>query len=168
MVNSQSNVVVSYDISTEKTLTIKEDNGTHMIYVKNLTAYCTTDYGISVDVNRKSASANAYFTHYSYISGNVTPGAATWYVNGKKVSLSTGSFNDSVTHGTYHLKVTSPGYKTYYDDVTMGTNTTMNLNIHLKKISSSTGPNMNEIYCIIGGIGGLGVILAIILIFRRR
>lgn len=66
------------------------------------------------------------------------------------------------------IKVESAGYKTYYDNITLGANTTVNLSVHLKKINSQSSLSTQEIYEIIGGVAGLAVIMAIIFILKRR
>lgn len=170
-VNSQweiNNPSGSSVVGVGKTLMVRLDNGTHTILVDNLTNYYTTDYSLNLTIQGHNITAIADFKHYSYITGNVAPSTATVYVNGNIVSLSSGKFNDTVTNGSYNLKIQSPGYKTYYDNVSLSYNTTVNLSVHLKKINNSSPITSMEIDEIIAGIGGLGAILIILFILRRR
>lgn len=127
-------------------------NGTTDSYsISNTSLYYVNAAGGSYTIDGAGKTVDIVFTHYSYIQGNVTPINATVTVNGNPVHVSNGKFNLTVTSGTYDVKVTDNGYKTYYDNFTLSAGKTQNVNASLSINSvPPSSSNMGEIYAAIG------------------
>ncbi len=124
--------------SSGTSITFNEPNGTYSFSVTNTTGYYASPFGGQITVSGTSANQNVQFTHYSYITGTVTPSNATVTVNGVTVATSGGSFNISEPAGSYSVVVSLTGYKTYYDNVTLSTGQTRNLPITLQAVSPAS------------------------------
>jgi YVTN family beta-propeller protein len=154
------------------TITFSLTNGTYTFTVTNTTAYYTTVTQFTVKVNGKDVSESVAYNHYSYISGKISPAGATVTINGKSVTLSsTGAFNMTVTAGSYNVVISENGYQTVYDNFTVSSGVTKNVDVTLKAVAQpakavSTISN-DELFAIIGVVA-LVVILGAVVLLRKK
>jgi hypothetical protein len=146
--------------STSNTITFTVTNGTYNYTSANFTMYYTTNYSGIVKVSGASTVEPVMFYHYAYITGTISPSNATMYINGKSVALSSsGAYNVSEPSGTYAIRVSDTGYKTYYTNVTVTANQTKSLNVPLTK-PQTTSISPVEMY----GVAIVAVAIAVVLL----
>ena len=144
-------------------------NGTYTFTVTNLSDYYTTTSHFTVTIDGSNVTETVLYYHWAYISGTLSPGNATLTINGHSVSVSSGgTFNVSVTSGTYHVVASESGYNTYYNNFTLNFGSSKNLTIDLKTVSK---PSSISPFIIYGAIGAvviviIGAIVAVVL--KRR
>ncbi len=157
--------------STTSTISFTEPNGTYAFTATNTTDYYATPYSGSTTVSGSNASESITFAHYAYITGTVSPSGATITVNGAAVTVNGGSFNISVTAGSYALKATSAGYNTYYANFTLtaGQAKTLSISMH-EQTSKPTHPSSvpTDVYIGIGIAAVVMVVLAAAFVVMRR
>lgn len=163
--------IVEY--STYSAITFSEPNGTYTYKVSNLTDYYTSDYSGEITINGASQSLYVSFPHYSYITGTITPSNAIITVNGNPITVTNGEFNLTVTSGSYALKASSPGYYTFYRNLTLIGNQTFKLAISLSvKPSVSTTPAKSSpvpyLYIGIGAAAAIVLVAAAIAASRKK
>lgn len=130
--------------------------GNYTFTAANTPYYYTNTSLQELDV-ASSTVVTLLYLHYSYIEGTLSPDTGSLYINGVQVNLSTGAFNLTVTAGTYHIEATSPGYNTYYRNLTILPGNLTQLNITLQGVESvppRTSPppsGMTELL-VIGGV----------------
>ena len=144
-------------------------NGTYKFSVTNTTDYYTITTHFTFKVNGHDLSETVTYDHYSYITGKISPDNATVSINGKMIKLSSsGTFNTTVTSGSYYIIVSENGYRTYYDNMTLTNGRTQNIDANLTKVSSSTSISNSDVYAIVGVIGVLVVIGVTVALMRRK
>ena len=144
-------------------------NGTYTFTVTNLSDYYTTTSHFTVTIDGSNVTESVLYYHWTYITGTLSPGNATLTINGHSVSVSSGgSFNVSVTNGTYHVVASESGYNTYYNNFTLSNGALKNLTIDLKPTSKPSPIPTTELYALIGAIVAIAVIIGVILIVRRH
>ena len=156
--------------STTSSITFMEPNGTYTFSVQNLTDFYASPAAGQVKVDGAGASESVQFAHYAYITGSVSPSNAVVSVNGVAVTVSGGSFNTSVTAGTYAVTASLPGYKTSYSNVTVTAGQTLKLTITLTQIPSTgshKGSQLPMTYIEIGGLALVIVVIAAVAAFLR-
>lgn len=154
--------------STTSTISFNEPNGTYTFTATNLSDYYTTTSHFSVTINGKNVTETVTYYHWAYITGTLSPGNATLTINGHAVSVSsTGSFNVSVTNGTYDVVASESGYQTYYNNFTLNSGNEKNLTIYLKAVSKPSSISPLMIY---GALGAAVVVVigAAVAFFVRR
>ena len=151
------------------TVSFSLTNGTYSFSVTNTITYYTTATQFTVTVNGKNMKETVTYNHYSYITGIISPGNANVTINGKIINLTTtGSFNTTVTAGSYDLVISEKGYITHYDNLTISSGETQNVSYVLKK-TTKPGLSGTEIDAIvIGTIAAVAVIGSVVMIVRRK
>lgn len=156
--------------STSSTMSFSEFNGTFSYGVSNTTYYYATPFSGYFTVNGNAVRATVVFTHYSYITGIISPSTARLTVNGVTIKVTGGAFNMSVVTGTYKITASLPGYKTFYENVTLLPSQASNLNISLHAISSIKQPLLSfssPLTVIFVELGVVIVVVTDIIIFLR-
>jgi hypothetical protein len=158
--------------STNSVMTFSAPNGTYSFGASNLTGYYTANYSGSISVKGNDVSIPIIYYHYAYISGIVTPHNATIDINGHSVSVSgSGVFNASEASGTYSIVVSEPGYITYYNNVTLTSGQTKELNVTLNPVKttpvSSSFPSL-ELYGIVGAVVAIIAVVAVVSLMRKK
>ena len=112
------------------------------------------------------------YYHYAYISGTVTPHNATVDINGHSVSVTgSGLYNASETSGTYSIVVSESGYITYYNNVTLTSGQTKELNVTLNPVKTTPVPSSFpslELYGIVGAVVAIIAVVAVISVMRKK
>lgn len=152
-------------------------NGSFAYDVVNGTLYYSTQWYSSTGyISGHGLNFSVDFIKYSTLAGVLTPANATIYVNGVAYHPSAnGSYTIELTAGNYSLKFVEPGYTTKYDNVTLGTGQTIQLNFTLQQQSvqpKTPGPNApannNLIYIAIGGVVAVATIGGSLFVLRRK
>ncbi len=146
--------------SQNGSITFLVGNGSYSYFIGSPARYYSITPNGTLTVAGQELAVNIYFEKYAYLAGNVTPANASVYINGNKISTSTGTFNVSLKNGTYEVKVVDAGYLTYYNNVTVRSGHTKYLNIALKSSESSKGIPFTDI-AMISGIVAAAVITVI-------
>ncbi len=126
------------ETSSSSTISFEELNGTYSFSVNSSSNYNASPPSGSISVDGYAINQSVQFSPmqlHLYLTGTISPTNATLYVNGQAVTTKNGTFNVSVLPGSYDIKVVSPGYKTYYQNVTVASNqsSVSVLNIALNK-----------------------------------
>ena len=149
------------------TISFLLSNGTYSFSVTNTTMYYATTTHFSITVNGKNITETVTYNHYSYIKGTISPNNANVTINGKIIHLSsTGSFNMTVTAGSYDLIISEKGYRTYYDNFTMTNGITNTIDQNLTKLT--TPMSSMELYEIIGTVVGIGALASAAVFYIRK
>lgn len=112
-------------------------NGTYPFVVWSSAPYAPTPPNGNVLVAGTNVSEPITFTpRPGTLLGEVNPGSATVYVNGTAVSVVAGNYSLELPPGVYAIKVSAPGYATYYDNVTIGPGQSEPLNVNLQPTSN--------------------------------
>ncbi|MEM3206371.1 MAG: hypothetical protein QW302_05615, partial [Thermoplasmatales archaeon] len=109
-------------------ITFNEPNGSYSFFINNSAGFTASPQSGTVVVNGSPVIETITFVYYLYMTGTITPSNATLYINGKLIPTVNGSFNITVTPGTYEYEVTSPGYITFYGNATF--------NYHSQKVQT--------------------------------
>ena len=75
------------------------------------------------------------------LSLTVIPNAATVWVDGSMVTLSSGMYSASVTPGVHSIVASLSGYYSYYNNVTVSSSTTSGVLISLNPVTPAPGPD---------------------------
>ena len=155
------------------TLIFTEPNGTYSFTISNTTSYYVSPYTGKITVSGSNASQSVQFTQYSYITGTVSPSNATVTINGVSVTTSGGLFNVTEAAGTYSVVVSAPGYKTYYNNVTLSTGQTENLPVTLQAVTHpvpapASSFTFTDIILIVVIAAVILVALAVVLTRRKK
>ena len=139
--------------SNESMITFMEVNGSYSFSVNSTGNYTISPSSGTVTVNGASVNEPVQFSPLQapiYLTGTITPSNATLYVNGQLVPTVNGTFNVSVQPGSYEIKVSLTGYKTYYDNISVSSNQThvSALTVTLGKISPTPKLPISEIVII--------------------
>jgi PEGA domain-containing protein len=103
-------------------------------------AYLATSDTGAITVAGAPVSITAAFTpRYAGIQGTVSPSDATVTINGAPVTVSAGSFVDSLAAGVYAINVTAPGYTGNVTNVTLTPGNVSTVTVNLVKLPGSTG-----------------------------
>lgn len=158
--------------SDTSTISVKLENGSYNYTILNTSNYYVSgSVGGILSVHGSNDVIQISYVHYSYITGLITPKNATLTVNGKTVSTASGSFNLTVTNGTYRVKVSLKGYTPFYSNFTLNAGQVHKLNVTLnpvpEKTTSVPGLNNNMLFIAIGLIAII-VIAAVALAARRK
>ena len=117
-------------------------NGSYSFAIANVSGYTVTPENGNVLVNGASMTESIVFSQVitiGYFTGSVIPANATIYVDGQTYTQTNGQFNVSLPPGTYEVKVSAPGYKTYTENITVASSTTTHLtNLSLEKTNTLT------------------------------
>jgi hypothetical protein len=150
-------------------ISVSLQNGTYSFTVSNMTNYYTLQYSGRFVVDGKNITEAISYLHYAYITGTVTPSNATVSINGKDIALASGSFNVSVTAGSYSLIVALKGYTTYYLNFSLnaGQVKSVSVSLNLTKISPSPQTNI-DVYYIIAGIIAVIAAAGIAVFIKKR
>ncbi len=133
-------------------------------------------YFSNVTVN-SSSTTSVTITLHAIVPGTlsltVSPGSATVWVNGTKVSLSSGGYSASLAPGVYSVEATASGYYAYYNNITVTSAATSSVPIALHAVSSGasssgTGGISNTGWAIIAVIAVLAVIFLIGMVYYAR
>lgn len=152
-------------------LALEGTNGTTFDYtIYNNSLYYSNIYSGTATINGANETIKVTYAHYSYINGTITPAASSVYINGHKIIVNNGSFNETVTAGTYDVMVNDTGYSTQYDNFTISQGVTENLNISLNQtvVNKSPGGNSNLVYYIAGGVTALVIVGISVYLVRVR
>ena len=149
-------------------ITFNLSNGTYSFTATNLSDYYTTRMHISVLISGNNVTETVYYYHWAYITGKVSPANSTVTINGKTVSVSSGSFNVSVADGTYRVTASSPGYTSYYNNFTLNSGNIKNLTINLKPILRPSTISSTELYAIAGAVIVIVAMIGVIFTIRRK
>ena len=158
--------------SNESMITFMEVNGSYSFSVNSTGNYTISPSSGTVTVNGASVNEPVQFSPLQvpiYLTGTITPSNATLYVNGQLVPTVNGTFNVSVQPGSYVIKVSSTGYKTYYNNISVSSNQThvSALTITLGKISPTPKLPISEIV-IIAVVVVVIIVLAVAATVRNR
>ncbi len=158
--------------STNSVMTFSAPNGTYSFSASNLSDYYTVNYSGSISVKGNGVSIPIIYYHYAYISGTVTPHNATVDINGHSVSVTgSGLYNASETSGTYSIVVSESGYITYYNNVTLTSGQTKELNVTLNPVKTTPVPSSFpslELYGIVGAVVAIIAVVAVISVMRKK
>ena len=158
--------------STNSVMTFSAPNGTYSFAASNLSDYYTVNYSGSILVKGNGVSIPIIYYHYAYISGTVTPHNATVDINGHSVSVTgSGLYNASETSGTYSIVVSESGYITYYNNVTLTSGQTKELNVTLNPVKTTPVPSSFpslELYGIVGAVVAIIAVVAVISVMRKK
>ena len=162
------NIVIngtSHTISGDN-YTLSGYSGTSFNYsIKNSTLYYSSINSGSYILNKANYTLDIEFTHYSYIVGNFPSSGFTLYINGIKENLSSGTFNLTITAGTYDIVAKSPSGSNY-DNVSIQPDQTVNIT-SLFKVHPS-GVNNREIYYAGGAAVVAAAVGSIVYLLRKR
>lgn len=144
-------------------------NGTAFTYsLANTTLYYQETGSGSLVLKNGNATVSAVYKHYSFITGDVSPNGASVFIDGKDVSVANGTFNVSVTNGSFTFEVKDSGYRTYYNNFTLGGDKTKFLNVTLSEVSGGNGLANISGYLIGGAVAAILVAGAGVTVFMRR
>ena len=155
--------------SSSSVMTFHLTNGSYSFIATNLSSYYTSSIHYNIDINGKNVTETVTYDHYAYITGKVSPNNANVTINGKIISLTaTGSFNITVTAGSYDLVISEKGYHSYYDNLSVSNGKTENVSFDLKKISSPglSGAVIDAI--VIGAIAAVAVAGAAFMVVIKK
>ena len=162
------NIVIngtSHTISGDN-YTLAGYSGTSFNYsIKNSTLYYNSINSGSYTLNKANYTLDIKFTHYSYIVGNFPSSGFTLYINGIKENLSSGTFNLTITAGTYDM-VAKSSSGSNYDNISIQPDQTVNIT-SLFKVHPS-GINNREIYYAGGAAVVAAAVGSIVYLLRKR
>lgn len=142
-------------------------NGTYSFSARNLSNYYTNDYSGIFTLDGVGTTETVHYNHYVYVTGKVVPAYATLYVNGKRqVISSNGSFNLTEIAGSYNVIIKSPGYDTYYYNVSLTPGKTVDIDPQLNKVSNSQSVEMILLFT--GPVAIIIVFGSILLAVRKK
>lgn len=158
--------------SNRSTITFMEVNGTYSFSVNSTANFTISPSSGTVTVNGASVNEPVQFSPLQvpiYLTGTIIPSNATLYVNGQLVPTANGTFNVTVQPGSYEIKVSLTGYKTYFDNISVSSNQThvSALTITLGKISPTPTLPISEIV-IIAVVVVVIIALAVAATMRNR
>ena len=152
--------------SSENQLTIPLPNGSYPFTIGESSGFSSVPASGTVAVNGKNVSESVSFTYYIYVTGTISPSNASLYINGKLVNTTNGSFNMTLTPGTYEFKTSSPGYGTLFSNVTY---TYHSQKVQVKDISlSRRGIPSLVIYVVAIVVVIIAIVSAVVLYAMRR
>ena len=158
--------------SSTNTITFTEPNGTYDFSIGNTTGYTVLPQSGVVAVSGRALTESIFFTQTSpnrYFVGFVSTANATIYVNATAYSEQNGSFNISLSPGTYVVKVVASGFTTYYTNITVSSSTVTSLSIHsLSRTASSSSFPLQGVAIIAIAVVIVAAIAAFLLFVRRR
>lgn len=144
-------------------------NGNYTFTATNLSLYYSSIHTFRVEVNGSNVTESLTYSHWSYITGVITPSGASLTINGLNYSLSSGSFNITVPQGSFNVSVSLSGYMTYYDNFTLSAGSVKNLTIDLKRVPGSpSGLSPIDLYGIVGILASLVAIGFAVVLYRRK
>lgn len=112
-------------------------------------------------------SLNIQFHQVGYLVGSVSPAYANLYLNGELVKIVDGSFNISLSPGSYHLTANFTGYTSFSDNVTVRFNSYTIANVSLAK-NSPMPQSWISVELIVGVLGSAGIATFIFWFFKRK
>lgn len=152
--------------SSGNQLTIPLPNGSYPFTIGESSGFSSVPASGTVAVNGKNVSESVSFTYYIYVTGTISPSNASLYINGKLVHTTNGSFNMTLTPGTYEFKTSSPGYGTLFSNVTY---TYHSQKVQVKNISlSRRGIPSLVIYIVAIVVVMIAIVSAVVLYAMRR
>jgi len=152
--------------SSGNQLTIPLPNGSYPFTIGESSGFSSVPASGTVAVNGKNVSESVSFTYYIYVTGTISPSNASLYINGKLVHTTNGSFNMTLTPGTYEFKTSSPGYGTLFSNVTY---TYHSQKVQVKNISlSRRGISSLVIYIVAIVVVIIAIVSAVVLYAMRR
>ena len=152
--------------SSGNQLTIPLPNGSYPFTIGESSGFSSVPASGTVAVNGKNVSESVSFTYYIYVTGTISPSNASLYINGKLVHTTNGSFNMTLTPGTYEFKTSSPGYGTLFSNVTY---TYHSQKVQVKNISlSRRGIPSLVIYIVAIVVVIIAIVSAVVLYAMRR
>ena len=152
--------------SSGNQLTIPLPNGSYPFTIGESSGFSSVPASGTVAVNGKNVSESVSFTYYIYVTGTISPSNASLYINGKLVNTTNGSFNMTLTPGTYEFETSSPGYGTLFSNVTY---TYHSQKVQVKDISlSRRGIPSLVIYVVAIVVVIIAIVSAVVLYAMRR
>ena len=152
--------------SNEAQLSFLLPNGSYPFAVQGVSGFSPSPVSGTVSVDGKQVSELINFTYYIYVTGTISPSNASLYINGKLVHTTNGSFNMTLTPGTYEFKTSSPGYGTLFSNVTY---TYHSQKVQVKNISlSRRGIPSLVIYIVAIVVVIIAIVSAVVLYAMRR
>ncbi len=150
-------------------ITFRLSNGTYAFTVTNLSSYYVSTTHITVSISGRNTHNTADYLHWGYITGTISPNNATLTINGKPVSVSTsGTFNLSVSNGTYDIVASDTGYYSYNHNITLNSGNMKNLTINLRPVSKPTSLSPVLLYGILGTVVVVAIAGTAVFLLRRR
>lgn len=156
----------TYSVTKNYLLLSFEDNPSVNYTIYNSTLYYTSVFSGITAVSGMTY-VNTTFSHYAYISGTLAPSSANVTVNGARVSQSGGTFNVTLTGGSYEIVVGDNGYSSYYKNVTLTPGQSLVLNITLNK-TKSPGIPASTYEFIAAGAAAVIIIAIVVLMLRKK
>ncbi len=156
--------------SNSSTISFEELNGTYSFSVNSSSNYNVSPQAGIINVEGFALNQSIQFSAvqaHLYLTGTITPTNAALYVNGQAITTVNGNFNISVQPGSYDIKVVSPGYKTYYHNVTVASNQT---SLSVLKIALSKQPTPAPIHVlyIIVIVAVVAIVLALVAVMVSK
>ncbi|MGC8645416.1 MAG: thermopsin family protease [Thermoplasmata archaeon] len=146
--------------SNGSTVIFLEPNGSYLFQVHNTSGYSPNVTNGPFTVRGSNVVIKILFIYYVYLIGNVTPLKATLVVDGKTIPVNSGHFNVTLIPGAHKIKISSPGYQTYSENIIVNnTSKVVVLNVSLQKSNQ-------DVYYAIGAI--VLIVLALIVMIARR
>ncbi len=157
--------------TTSQSMTIAIVNGTFQNYsysAESTSLYYLQQANGTFSYSGTSGSFTFNYVHWAYLNGSVIPSNYTLYLNGKAVVENSTSFNVSIRAGSYELEIISPGYSPYYENFTISSNQTKQINVNFNPPSSLLGLSKQDLYYIGGAAGAVVVAAGAVIALRRR
>ena len=152
--------------SSGSQLTIPLPNGSYPFTIGEALGFSPVPASGTVAVNGRDVSESISFTYYIYVTGTISPSNASLYINGNFVHTVNGSFNVTLTPGTYEFKLLSSGYNTLFSNVTY---TYHSQKVQVKNISlSKKGIPSLVIYIAVIAVAIIAIVSAVVLYAMRR
>lgn len=160
LINGTSHII------TGTNYTVTGYDGTSLNYsVSNTTLYYSSIYSGSYTLNSTNKTVDITFTHYSYIVGNVPGSGFSLFINGIKQNLSAGSFNLTITAGSYDIVVKTLSGSNYENE-TIQPGQTVNITSLFK--NSPPGGTPNYVYYAGGAVAAALAVGSIAYFMRKR